>query len=193
MRLSFIFAGIAIINAFKATLIIFGLFLLYSGIKLLQTHDDGFDPSKSRAMKIFHRFVPSTDELDGQKLFTRVNGKRLATPLLAVLVLVEITDVIFAVDSVPAVLAVTNEQYIAFASNAFAILGLRSLYFLLADMRDRFQYLQTGLGVILAFVGVKMVLSYWWHMPIAASLAVIAMILVVSIVASLRSTPTAQS
>jgi tellurite resistance protein TerC len=193
MRVGFIFAGVAIINSFKITLILFGLFLLYSGIKLLQTHDDGFDPAKSKAMTIFHRFVPSTDELDGQKLFTKVNGKRLATPLLAVLVLVEITDVIFAVDSVPAVLAVTNEQYIAFASNAFAILGLRALYFLLADMRDRFQYLQTGLGVILAFVGIKMTLSYWWHMPIAASLSVIAMILTVSIVASLRSTPTTQS
>jgi tellurite resistance protein TerC len=193
MRVGFIFAGVAIINSFKITLILFGLFLLYSGIKLLQTHDDGFDPSKSRAMKIFHRFIPSTDKLDGQKMFTKENGKRLATPLLAVLVLVEITDVIFAVDSVPAVLAVTNEQYIAFASNAFAILGLRALYFLLADMRDRFQYLQTGLGVILAFVGIKMTLSYWWHMPIAASLAVIAIILVVSIVASLRATPTAQS
>ena len=193
MRIGFIFAGVAIINSFKITLILFGLFLLYSGIKLLQTHDDGFDPAKSRAMKVFHRFVPSTDELDGQKMWTRVNGKRLATPLLAVLVLVEITDVIFAVDSVPAVLAVTNEQYIAFASNAFAILGLRALYFLLADMRDRFQYLQTGLGVILAFVGIKMTLSYWWHMPIAASLSVIAMILAVSILASLRSTPKTQS
>lgn len=193
MRLGFIFAGVAIINTFKITLILFGLFLLYSGIKLLQAHDDDFDPSKSKVMKIFHRFVPSTDTLDGQKLFTKENGKRLATPLLAVLVLVEITDVIFAVDSVPAVLAVTNEQYIAFASNAFAILGLRALYFLLADMRDRFHYLQTGLGVILAFVGVKMVVSYWWHMPIAISLSVIALILVVSIVASLRSTPTAQS
>ena len=193
MRIGFIFAGVAIINSFKITLILFGLFLLYSGIKLLQTHDDGFDPSKSTAMKVFHRFVPSTDELDGQKMWTKVNGKRLATPLLAVLVLVEITDVIFAVDSVPAVLAVTNEQYIAFASNAFAILGLRALYFLLADMRDRFQYLQTGLGVILAFVGIKMTLSYWWHMPIAASLSVIAMILTVSIVASLRSTPKTQS
>ncbi len=193
MRVGFIFAGVAIINSFKITLILFGLFLLYSGIKLLQSHDDGFDPSKSKAMKIFHRFVPSTDKLDGQKLFTKENGKRLATPLLAVLVLVEITDVIFAVDSVPAVLAVTNEQFIAFASNAFAILGLRALYFLLADMRDRFQYLQTGLGVILAFVGIKMTVSYWWHMPIAASLAVIAVILVVSIVASLRATPTVQS
>jgi tellurite resistance protein TerC len=193
MRIGFIFAGVAIINSFKITLILFGLFLLYSGIKLLQTHDDGFDPAKSKAMKVFHRFVPSTDELDGQKLWTRVNGKRLATPLLAVLVLVEITDVIFAIDSVPAVLAVTNEQYIAFASNAFAILGLRALYFLLADMRDRFQYLQTGLGVILAFVGIKMTLSYWWHMPIAISLSVIAMILAVSIFASLRSTPKTQS
>ena len=193
MRVGFIFAGVAIINAFKVALILFGLFLLYSGIKLLQTHDDGFDPAKSTAMKICHRFVPSTEKLDGQKLFTKENGRRLATPLLAVLVLVEITDVVFAVDSVPAVLAVTSEQYIAFASNAFAILGLRALYFLLADMRDRFQYLQTGLGVILAFVGVKMMLSYWWHMPIAASLAVIAMILAVSIVASLRATPAPQS
>ena len=194
MRVGFIFAGVAIINSFKITLIFFGIFLLYSGIKLLQTHDDGFDPAKSRAMKVFHRFVPSTDELDGQKMFTLNNlGKRVATPLLAVLVLVEITDVVFAVDSVPAVLAVTNEQYIAFASNAFAILGLRALYFLLADMRDRFQYLQTGLGVILAFVGIKMTLSYWWHMPIAASLSVIALILTVSIVASVKSAPPAQS
>lgn len=187
MRLGFIFAGVAIINSFKFTLILFGLFLLYSGIKLLQTHDEGFDPSDSRAMRIFHRFIPSTDQLDGQKMFTRVNGRRMATPLLAVLVMVEITDVIFAVDSVPAVLAVTGEQYIAFASNAFAILGLRALYFLLADMRDRFQYLQTGLGVILAFVGVKMTISYWWHMPIAASLSIIALILTVSIVASVRA------
>ncbi len=193
MRLGFIFAGVALINNFKFTLILFGLFLLYSGIKLLQTHDEGFDPAKSKAMKVFHRFVPSTDKLDGQKLWT-VNelGKHVATPLLAVLVLVEITDVIFAVDSVPAVLAVTNEQYIAFASNAFAILGLRALYFLLADMRDRFKYLQTGLGVILAFVGIKMTLSYWWHMPIVASLSVITMILVVSIFASIRSGSDAQ-
>ena len=189
MRLGFIFAGVAIINTFKITLILFGAFLFYSGLKLLKTHDEGFDPANSKAMRIFHRFVPSTDELDGQKMFTRdkITGKKLATPLLAVLVLVEITDVIFAIDSVPAVLAVTREQYIAFASNAFAILGLRALYFLLADMRERFRYLQTGLGVILAFVGVKMVVSYWWHMPIAASLSVIATILTVSVVASIRS------
>lgn len=186
MRIGFIFAGVAIIDKFKITLIFFGLFLVYSGINLLRTHDEGFDPSKSRAMRIFHRFVPTTDELDGQKLFTVKNGKRLATPLLAVLVLVEITDVIFAVDSVPAVLAVTKDRYLAFASNAFAILGLRALYFLLADMRDRFRYLQTGLGVILAYVGAKMVLSYWRHIPTVLSLSIIAIILTVSIVASLR-------
>jgi tellurite resistance protein TerC len=153
---------------------------------MLRSNDEDFDPSDSKALKIFHRFVPSTDELDGQKMFTIKNGKRLATPLLAVLVLVEITDVIFAIDSVPAVLAVTKEQYIAFASNAFAILGLRALYFLLAEMREKFRYLQTGLGVILVFVGFKMVLSYWHHLPIWVSLSFIAFVLTVSIVESLR-------
>lgn len=187
MRLGFIFAGVAVIDAFKPTLILFGLFLLYTGVKLLNAKHAGFDPADSRAMRIFHRFVPSTDQMDGQRMFTIQNGKRLATPLFAVLVLVEVTDVIFAVDSVPAVLAVTGNQYVAFASNAFAILGLRALYFLLADMRERFRHLQTGLGIILAFVGIKMAVSYWWHMPIAISLAVIGLILTVSIVASLRA------
>ncbi|MFM9226593.1 MAG: TerC family protein [Actinomycetota bacterium] len=187
MRLGFIFAGVAVINAFRPTLILFGVFLLYTGVNLLQTDDEGFDPADSRAMRIFHRFVPSTDRMVGQKMFPLENGKRLATPLFAVLVLVEITDVLFAVDSVPAVLAVTREQYIAFASNAFAILGLRALYFLVADMRDRFEYLQTGLGIILVYVGIKMTVSYWWHIPIAISLAVIGLILAVSIVASLRA------
>jgi tellurite resistance protein TerC len=140
-----------------------------------------------------------TEGLRGNRFWSReatADGKGVAlhaTPLFLALLLVELFDLVFAVDSVPAVLAVTHEQYIAFASNAFAILGLRSLYFLLADMRDRFQYLQTGLGVIMAFVGVKMVLSHWVHMPIAASLAVIALILGVSIVASMRAAPTAQS
>ena len=187
MRLGFIFAGVAVINNFKITLILFGVFLVYTGVQLLATHDEGFDPSQSRAIKLFRRLVPSTDKLDGQKMFTIENGKRLATPLLAVLVLVEVTDVIFAIDSVPAVLAVTREQYIAFASNAFAILGLRALYFLLSDMRDRFKYLQTGLGVILVFVGLKMAGSYWYHLPIAVSLGFIALILVVSVVASIKS------
>ncbi len=117
-----------------------------------------------------HRVVPTTDQLDGQKLFTRINGKRLATPLFAVLLLVEATDVVFAVDSVPAVLAVSHEQFIVFTSNAFAILGLRALYFLLADLHARFSYLQQGLAIILAFVGIKMIIAEWYHIPTCLSL-----------------------
>jgi len=186
MRLGFIFAGVAIIDTFKISLIVFGLFLAYTGVQLLRSGDDEFDPSKSKILKLFHRVVPSTDVLDGQKLFTVVNAKRVATPLLAVLVMVELSDIIFAIDSVPAVLSVTSEQYIAFASNAFAIMGLRALYFLVAGMRDRFQYLQTGLGIILVFVGAKMVYSYWHHLSIAVSLSVIVVVLAGSVFASIR-------
>jgi tellurite resistance protein TerC len=121
-------------------------------------------------------------------LFTRVNAKRYATPLFAVLVLVEATDVVFAVDSVPAVLAVSHEQFIVFTSNAFAILGLRALYFLLADLHARFSYLQQGLAVILAFVGIKMLILEWYHIPTPLSLGFIALVLTVSIVASLKKT-----
>lgn len=189
MRLAFIAAGAAILHRFEFALVLFGLFLVYTGFKIFSSEEDHFDPAESRAMKIVHRFVPSTDEIHGQKLFVRVHGVRLATPLFAVLVLIELTDVIFAVDSVPAVLAISPHQFIAFSSNAFAILGLRALYFLLADMRDRFAYMQTGLGFILVFVGIKMTLGYWWHMPTAVSLAVIFIVLAVSVVASIVATP----
>lgn len=186
MRLGFIFAGVAIIDTFKISLIVFGLFLAYTGVQLLRSGDDEFDPQNSKVLKAFNRVIPSTDVLDGQKLFTVVNAKRVATPLLAVLVMVELSDIIFAIDSVPAVLSVTSEQYIAFASNAFAIMGLRALYFLVAGMRDRFQYLQTGLGIILVFVGAKMVYSYWHHLSIALSLSVIVVVLAGSVAASIR-------
>ena len=138
-------------------------------------------------MRVVKRLVPSTDRLDGQKLFTRENGRRLATPLFAVLVLIEVTDVVFAVDSVPAVLAVSREQFIVFSSNAFAILGLRSLYFLLAGLAGRFRYLNVGLGVILAFVGLKMLAvgkPLELHPPTWLSLAVIATVLTAAVVAS---------
>jgi tellurite resistance protein TerC len=187
MRLLFIFAGLALLDAFKATVILFGLFLLYSGVHMLRTHDTEFDPTKSRALAVVRRFIPSTSESHGSKFFVTENGRRVATQIFLVLILVEITDVVFAVDSVPAVLAVTHSHYIAFASNAFAILGLRALYFLLAEMRDRFRYLQTGLGVILGVVGVKMVVSYWYHIPIALSLGLVFGILAISIVASIRA------
>ena len=187
MRFAFIFAGVAVIQKFDFTLVLFGAFLVYTGAQLFWGDDD-FDPSKSKPMALFHRFVPSTDELDGQKLITMRNGRRLATPLLAVLVLIEVTDVIFAVDSVPAVLAISHEQFIAFSSNAFAILGLRALYFVLADIRHRFEYLEQGIAGILIFVGVKMALSLWFHIPTYVSLAVIGAVLAASVLWSLRKT-----
>ena len=165
MRAIFIFAGIALIERFNWVLYVFGAFLLFTAAKLVFSDNDHVDPSKSRFLKLVHKVVPLTDELDGQRLFTRVNGRRLATPLFAVLLLIEVTDVLFAVDSVPAVLAVSHEQFIVFASNAFAILGLRALYFLLADMHARFSYLQQGLAIILAFVGIKMIIHDWYHIP----------------------------
>ena len=133
------------------------------------------------------RIVPSTSEYDGQKLFTRRSGALLATPLFAVLVLIETTDVVFAVDSIPAILAVSREPFIVFASNAFAILGLRALYFCLAGMSDRVRYLNQGLGVVLAFVGCKMLLLDVVHLPTFVSLAVIAVVLTATVLLSLRA------
>lgn len=187
MRFLFIFAGVAVINRFEFTMVLFGVFLVYSGLTLFKG-DDEFDPAESKPMKIFHRIVPSVDVLDGQKLVTRHLGRRVATPLLAVLVLIEITDLVFAVDSVPAVLAISHEQFIAFSSNAFAILGLRALYFVLADIRHRFEYLEQGIAAILIFVGLKMTASIWYHTPTAVSLVVIFGILIASILWSLRHT-----
>ncbi len=188
LRAVFIFAGVALIEKFDWVLYIFGAFLLYTAGKLMFGKDDHVDPGNSKFLKVVNRIVPSTDEYDGQKLFTVRNAKRLATPLFAVLVLIEGTDVIFAVDSVPAVLAVSHEQYLVFASNAFAILGLRALYFLLADMHSRFSYLQQGLAIILAFVGVKMIIAEWYHIPTWLSLMVIAIVLTASIGFSLKAT-----
>ena len=186
MRAIFIFAGIALIEKFDWVLYVFGGFLLFTAGKLVFSDSDHVDPSKSKFLKLVHKVVPMTDELDGQKLFTRLNGKRLATPLFAVLLLIEMTDVLFAVDSVPAVLAVSHEQFIVFASNAFAILGLRALYFLLADMHARFSYLQEGLAIILAFVGIKMIIHDWYPIPTWLSLLVIALVLAASVGFSLR-------
>ncbi len=188
LRAIFIFAGVALIERFDWVLYVFGAFLLYTAAKLIFTDNDHVDPGESRFLRVVNRFVPSTDEFDGQKLFTRKTGRRLATPLFAVLMLVEATDVIFAVDSVPAVLAVSNEQFIVFSSNAFAILGLRALYFLLADMHSRFAFLQQGLAIILAFVGVKMIIAEWYHIPTWLSLMVIALVLTASIGFSLKVT-----
>jgi tellurite resistance protein TerC len=190
MRLVFIFAGVALIERFDWVLYVFGAVLLFTGLRMAFKQEGEVHPDKNPVLKIVQKVVPSTTRYDGQKLFTHEerHGKlrRLATPLFAVLILIETTDVIFAVDSVPAVLAVSREQFIVFASNAFAILGLRALYFLLADMHARFHYLQLGLAIILVYVGVKMILSNWYHIPTVISLGVIAVVLTVAIVASLR-------
>jgi tellurite resistance protein TerC len=191
LRGIFIFAGVSLIESFEWVLYIFGAFLVYTAVKIAR-HDENetVDYNRNIAMRLVRRLVPTTDKYDGQKLFTVENGKRLATPLFAVLVLIEATDVVFAVDSVPAILAVSREPFIVFASNAFAILGLRSLYFLLGGMQGKFRYLNVGLGVILGFVGVKMLLigePIGFHMPTYISLAVIFSVLAVAIVASLRA------
>ncbi|HEX2785134.1 MAG TPA: TerC family protein, partial [Ilumatobacteraceae bacterium] len=188
LRAGFIFAGVALITRFEWMLFVFGAFLLYTSGKLLFSDDDAVDPSKSRFLAVVHRFVPTTTELHGQHMFVRIDGRRWATPLFAVLLLVEATDVLFAVDSVPAVLAVSKEQFIVFTSNAFAIMGLRSLYFMLADMHARFSYLQQGLAIILAFVGVKMIISRWYHIATPVSLLVIVLVLAASVSFSLRRT-----
>jgi len=191
LRAIFIFAGVSLIENFDWILYVFGAFLLYTAVKIAR-HDENeaVDFNQNVAMRLVRRFVHTTEGYDGQKLFTKENGKRLATPLFAVLILIEATDVVFAVDSVPAILAVSREPFIVFASNAFAILGLRSLYFLLGGMQGRFRYLNVGLGVILAFVGVKMLLigePFEVHVPTPLSLGVIFGVLAVSIYASIRA------
>ena len=187
MRAIFIFAGVALIERFDWILYLFGAFLLFTAVKIFRGHGSEVHPESNPILKLVRKVVPSTHEYDGQKMFTRRTGKMLATPLFAVLVLIEATDVVFAVDSVPAVLAVSREPFIVFASNAFAILGLRALYFLLSGMADRFRYLNEGLGVILAFVGMKMLLVEFFHLPTWASLGVIIGVLTITIWASLRA------
>ncbi|MGI8662860.1 MAG: TerC family protein [Acidimicrobiales bacterium] len=187
LRAIFIFAGVALIETFSWVLYVFGAFLVYTAWKIAFHDETEVDPERNLALRLLRKVVPSTTEYDGQKLFTKQNAKRVATPLFAVLVMVETTDVVFAVDSIPAILAVSRHQFIVFSSNAFAILGLRSLYFCLAGMADRFRYLNIGLGVILAFVGVKMLLTDVYHFPTPVALGVIITVLAVAVVASLRA------
>jgi tellurite resistance protein TerC len=187
LRAIFIFAGVALIETFDWVLYVFGAFLLFTAFRIAKHDETEVHPENNLVLRLVKRLIPSTDELDGQKLFSKRTGVRLATPLLAVLVLIESTDVVFAVDSIPAILAVSHEPFIVFASNAFAILGLRALYFCLAGMQDRFRYLNQGLGVILGFVGVKMLLLDVVHLPTWASLSVILLVLAATVVLSLRA------
>lgn len=188
LRGIFIAGGVALINSFDWILYVFGAFLLYTAWKISH-HDESkvVDYEKSIVMRTVRRLVPSTSNYDGQKLFTKENGKRVATPLFAVLILIEATDVVFAVDSVPAILAISREPFIVYASNAFAILGLRALFFLLGSLAGKFRFLNLGLGVILGYVGIKMILvnePVGWHPPTYLSLSIIAIVLTVAIWAS---------
>ncbi|MEO8264149.1 MAG: TerC family protein [Ilumatobacteraceae bacterium] len=186
LRAIFIVLGSALISRFWWLLLVFGVFLVYTGAKIIRHRDDEAEEESTRGLGVLRKIMPVTDDLDGQRFFTRLNGKRAATPLLAALVVVEVTDIIFAVDSVPAILAVSNESYLVFASNAFAILGLRAMYFLLANAKERFHYLSHALGGILIFVGIKMTVSHWLHMSTYLSLGIIVAMLVAAIVFSQR-------
>ena len=188
LRAVFIFAGVALLERLDWLLFVFGGFLLFTAWRVGTDRGEEIHPESNPVLKLVRRIVPVSPAYDGQKLFTRENGRRLATPLFVVLVLVEATDVVFAVDSVPAILAVSRDTFVVFSSNAMAILGLRALYFLLAGAKDRLIYLNQGLGVILGYVGVKMIVSRWYHIDSFISLAVIAVILTITIWASLRAT-----
>jgi tellurite resistance protein TerC len=185
----FIAAGSALIASFSWILYLFAAFLLVTGYRMLRQRNAHIDPSRSRALAWFQRRMPMIDEYRGQRFWLRRNGVLIATPLLAVLVLVEVTDIIFAVDSIPAIFAVTSEPFLVFTANAFAILGLRAMYFLLADMMHRFIYLKAGLALVLIWVGMKMLLKIdVFYIPTTISLAVVATIIGVSIWLSLRAT-----
>ncbi len=190
LRAIFILIGSALIMKFWWVLLLFGAFLIFSGVKIIRHRaDEG--SGATRGLDLLRKVMPVSDTFDGHKFFSRVNAKRVATPLFAALVVIEVTDLVFAVDSVPAILAVSHEPYIVFASNAFAILGLRAMYFLLANAKERFHYLSHALGGILVFVGIKMMVSHWFHLNTYVSLAIIVAMLATAVVASERKTRSA--
>jgi tellurite resistance protein TerC len=186
MRGIFIFTGIALIKKFEWVVIIFGAFLVFTGIRMLFQEETTMDPEKNRLAAVFRRFFPITDTIHGSKFIIRLDGKLYATPLLIVLLVIESSDLIFAVDSIPAILAISKDRFIVYTSNIFAILGLRSLYFTISGIMGYFRYLKTGLALILTFVGCKMIVSYLHiEIPVVISLAVIVTILLISIIASI--------
>ena len=184
MRAIFIAAGVGLIQRFHWMVYVFGAFLVYSGFKLLRQGEAEIHPEKNPVLRLFRRLVPVTKDYEGDKFFVRRPGL-LATPLLVVLVVVETTDLLFAVDSIPAILAITRDAFIVYTSNVFAILGLRSMYFALAGMMEMFRFLHYGLSVVLMFVGSKMLLSHYYEVPTVVALGAVAGILLLSVGASL--------
>jgi tellurite resistance protein TerC len=187
MRAAFIFAGVALLEKFHWTIYVFGSILIYTGYKMLTQKEIVIEPEKNPLIKLFRRVIPVTHDLHGSNFFVKQDGKRFATPLFLVLLLIETTDLIFAADSIPAILAITQDHFIVYTSNVFAILGLRSLYFALAGIMDKFRYLSKGLALILIFVGLKMLLVDFYKLPIQIALLVILVILIFSITISLTS------
>lgn len=185
MRAIFIFAGVALINRFHWIIYIFGVFLVFTGIKMLFHKDEEIQPEKNPLVRLFKKFLPVTPAMHGNRFFVKINHKSYATPLFVVLIVIEFTDVIFATDSIPAILAISHDPFIIFSSNVFAILGLRALYFALAGITKYFHFLKYGLSAILVFVGAKMIIAGIFEFPIVLSLLIIMGILVVSVIASL--------
>ncbi len=185
MRAVFILVGVSVIQRFHWVLYIFGAFLVYTGIKMaLPGKDQEVHPENNPVVKLFRRFYPVAPHNDHGHFFTRHAGRRMATPLFIVLIVIETTDVVFALDSIPAVLAITSDPFVALTSNIFAILGLRSLYFALSGIMQLFRYLKVGLAIILVFIGTKMLISHWLHVSTVISLAVIGTVLTMSVLLS---------
>jgi tellurite resistance protein TerC len=184
MRAGMILAGVVLVERFTWMIYVFGSFLIFTAIRMLTTRMDDFDPDKNWLIRMAKRIYPVAPHYDGHKFFTRINGRRAITPMLLVLLVIESSDVLFAIDSIPAIFAVTTDPFIIFTSNVFAILGLRSLYFALAALLDKFRYLKLSLVFVLAYVGVKMLLSHTYPIPTPVSLGIIAGILIVGISAS---------
>lgn len=184
MRAVFIFAGIVLLEKFHWMIYVFGGILIYTGVRIMLKKHRELRPDRNLFIRACMRYLRFTPELRGSKFFVRENGKLMATPLLLVLLVVETTDVMFAVDSIPAILAITSDSFIVYTSNVFAILGLRSLYFALAGMMDRFVYLQNGLSAILIFVGIKMLAAEYFEIPVGFALLAILLILGLSILLS---------
>jgi tellurite resistance protein TerC len=184
MRGVFIVVGVGLMRRFQWIVYVFGIFLVYTGAKLLRSSEMDVHPGENRVVRLFRRWVPVTPDYVGSKFLVRDNGL-YATPLLIVLLVVETTDVLFAADSIPAVLAITIDTFIVYTSNVFAILGLRSMYFALAGMMEAFHYLHYGLALILMFIGAKMLVSHYYRIPTEAALGVVGGVLVISVLASI--------
>ena len=186
MRLTMIFVGATLINRFHWIIYIFGAFLVYTGIKMFRQQDNDFQPEDNALVRFLTRVMPMTRTYDEKHFFTKVNGRRMGTLLLLVLVIVEVADLVFAVDSIPAIFAITTNAFIVYTSNVFAILGLRSMYFLLAGVVEKFHYLKIGLAIVLTFIGAKMlIVAVHINIPIWISLVFVAIVLLSSVVASL--------